>query len=102
MAIPPPLKLAVRVVVFLLVMGLAFGAAIFGVPTGYYGWMQFQCWRAGPDSDACWWFDLLKYPDKPREGPGRGRISHRGQRAGLIETVCLLVNLRRRLRSPGR
>jgi hypothetical protein len=75
MAIPASLKLAVRVVVFLLVMGLAFGAATFGVPVGYYWWMQFQCWRTGPDSDACWWFDLLKYPDKPQERPAPGHRS---------------------------
>jgi hypothetical protein len=71
MAVPTPLRLAARVVLFLLVMGLALGAAIFGVPTGYYWWMQYQCWRAGPDSIECWWFDLLKYPDKPREGRGK-------------------------------
>jgi hypothetical protein len=71
MATPALLRLAVRVVVFLLVLGLVLGAAVFGVPIGYYWWMQFQCWRAGPDSDPCWWLDLLEHPDKPREAPGR-------------------------------
>lgn len=42
MAVTTPLRLAARVVLFLLVMGLALGAAIFGVPTGYYWWMA--CW----------------------------------------------------------
>jgi hypothetical protein len=48
------LKLAIWVVLVLLLWGVAFGAAIFGIPIAYYWWMQYQCWRAGPDSEECW------------------------------------------------
>jgi hypothetical protein len=68
MAVPSRLRLIARVAVFMLAMGLALAAAIFGVPT-YRWWMQFQCWRAGPDSVDCWLLDLLEHPDKPRDGP---------------------------------
>jgi hypothetical protein len=61
------LRLALWVAFVLSLWGLAFGVAIFGVPVVYYGWLQYQCWRAGPDSEECWWFDLLKHPSKPRE-----------------------------------
>jgi hypothetical protein len=74
------LRLATRAVIFLLVMGLALGVAFFGVPIGYYWWMQFQCWWAGPESVECWWFDLLKHPQKPRE-----RMP--GQRHGASELL---------------
>jgi hypothetical protein len=61
------LRLAVWVVLVLSLWGLAFGVAIFGVPVVYYWWLQYRCWLAGPDSEECWWFDLLKNPIKPRE-----------------------------------
>src|SRR5262245_8541899 len=53
MAMPPPMELGLpRLLVFLLVVCLAFGTAILGGPAGCYWWMQFQCWRTEPDSDA--------------------------------------------------
>jgi hypothetical protein len=58
-------RLALWVAFVLSRWGLAFGAAIFGVPVVYYVWLQYQCWRAGPDSQECWWFDLLKDSIKP-------------------------------------
>jgi hypothetical protein len=61
------LRLTAWVACVLLLWSVAFGAAIFGLPTVYYVWKQYQCWRAGPDSEECWWFDLLKYPHMPRE-----------------------------------
>jgi hypothetical protein len=65
------LKLTARLAVYLLAMSLILGTAIFGVPTRYYWWMRYLCWRAGPDSVECWWLDLLEYLDRPREGSGR-------------------------------
>jgi hypothetical protein len=56
------MKLTAWVVFVLLVSGLAFGATILGIPTAYYWWLQYQCWRAGPDSQECWWLDLLEHP----------------------------------------
>ena len=61
------LRLAAWVVFVLCRWGLGFGAALFGVPAVYYGWMQYQCWRAGPDSHECWLLDLLRHPNKPAE-----------------------------------
>ena len=46
-------RLIAGVVLVLVVSGLAFGAAILGVPTVYSWWMQYQCWRAGRDSEEC-------------------------------------------------
>jgi hypothetical protein len=60
------MRLAAGIVFVLFLWGLAFGSAIFGVPTVYYWWMQLQCWRGGPDSQACWWLDLLKHPRAER------------------------------------
>ena len=50
------------VVLVLVLSGLAFAAAIFGVPTVYHLWKQFECWFRGQDSQACWELDLLKHP----------------------------------------
>ena len=61
------LRLALWVAFVLFLWGLAFGAAIFAVPAVYYWWLQYRCWLAGPDSEECWWFDLLKNPVRPRE-----------------------------------
>ena len=89
MATPALLRLAVRMVVFLLVLGLLFGAAVFGVPIGYYWWMQFQCWRAGPDSDSCWWLDLLEHPDKPRRRRGEAAVYWGRSRIWIARSVSV-------------
>jgi hypothetical protein len=55
-------RLAAWILVVLFMSGVAFGAAVLGIPTVYHWWLQFQCWRAGPDSQECWWLDLLEHP----------------------------------------
>ena len=56
------LRLAAWIALVLFMSGLAFGAAILGVPTVYAWWMQYRCWQAGPDSQECWSLDLLRRP----------------------------------------
>jgi hypothetical protein len=51
------LRIAGKVVLILSLWGLTFGAAILSVPTVYYWWRQYGCWRHGPDSVECWWLD---------------------------------------------
>jgi hypothetical protein len=46
----------------LLLSGLFFGGAVFGIPTLYAGWKHVECWLRGSDSYACWELDLLKNP----------------------------------------
>jgi hypothetical protein len=68
------LRIAGKIVLILFLWSLTFGAAIFGVPTVYSWWRQYECWRRGPDSVECWWLDLLKHP-YDREGGGRTAVS---------------------------
>lgn len=69
------MKIAARMILILLLGGVGIGAAIFGVPTVYYGWKHAECWLRGPDSVACWELDLLKRPP----GTRRARtVEHRG------------------------
>lgn len=70
-------------IAFVLVLwAVAFGAAIFGVPTVYSWWKQSECWLRGPDSHACWEVDLLERPERGPADRAYDSAVTRGKRPG--------------------
>jgi hypothetical protein len=64
--LPHGIGVLLRIVCGLLLLAVAFGAAVLGVPTAYSWWKHSECWLRGPDSYACWEIDLLEYrPTRP-------------------------------------